>query len=1230
MKSGMQGWKALVFALVAAAGLWLISPEAGSQTVFGSIAGTVTDTTGAVISGAKIQVKNERTGAIQQTVTSAEGVYRFPELQLGSYDLTVTATGFRPSILTGVGVQIQSTSAENVTLQAGGATQTVTVNANAPTLQTETSDMGGVVESKAIEDLPLAVGVGVGALRSPEAFLFLLPGTTGPGSANNTDNGVFLTKIAGGQNYGNEVLIDGVSQQRSENGSSFDEEAPSVEALQEFKLTTAMPEAEFGRTTGGIENFVTKSGGNSFHGDGYEILKNTALDANNWFNGGNKALCLGSNTPAYCNATFATPVDIKNDYGGTLGGPVRVPHLYNGTDKLFFFFSWEQVHYSLGATVTNTVPTAQELGGDFSNPEIFNTSNVVGTNPCDGTPIYQGQIFDPSTTRVVNGVECRTAFPGNKITSGFSPAIKNILSYFPAPTNDLVFNNYQFKGVAPITDTAMTVRIDSNLSMRNKIWGSYSSRENDRTSGTPALPYPIDPGSWIQDFTTHFGRFGWDFSITPTLLNHFIFGSNRSNSVNYAQAIFAGVNWSQKFGIGNANSFNFPEITNGFTAQEGNAPQNDDNVDNGLRLNESVAWQKGAHSLTFGGDVRYQQYSPIDGNSPVINFCGDQTAADPNLTGNTGNGFASELLGLACNGSQSVIPHQSRWISWYWSVFAQDNWKVSHNLTLNLGVRYSVDLPRHEALDNTSNFSPTAIDTEYNVPGALVFGTTCHCNTGWADTYWKDVAPRIGFAYSPPFQGGKTAIRGGAGLMYGPLQYSDFGGSMNTGYRANPTFPSKNGFDPAFTIDSGYPAFSQPPDLDPGYFNGTPVSGSWVRPEYGRPATIYQWDLQVQQQLATDLIATIGYIGNEAQNLHSNLENRNNISLQDLSLGNVLNEQLQGNTAGIPAPFAGYYNLWGSGITVQQALRPFPQYDYIDSGCCLQNVGHSSFDALVASVQRQFHQGLNLQLSYTWSKSITDADSLLPNNGNSVPQDQNVWNLHAEKSISFQDIPHTVVLSYLYQFPFGKNKMWLNHGPVSYVVGGWQIGGIQRYMSGQPMGFCCASGIPGFENSIRFNAIPGKDIKSAVYHKGPKSIDPFNTAGGTNPFINSMFNGAISNISYASGSSQQQSAAFYDQNLPTNPAGVPSRGTGAFTLGDTPRVSGAVRLPAFYNEDFSLLKDTPIHENLAFELKFEFINALNHHTWNYPDQGPADSTFGIPTSTLQNPRNIQVTGKLTF
>lgn len=1219
MKALTQAWR---LGLLAAVSLALFLPSAKAQTVYGSMAGTVSDSTGAVIPNAKIQAKNETTGTVSSTVSTSAGAYRFPELPIGTYDLTVTAPGFQTDSLTGIRVDLQVTTAQNITMQVGGATQTVTINASAIHLQTETSDVTGSISDQDYDKLPLALG-GVGALRSPEAFIFLLPGNTGPGTANSP-NGIFFSKIAGGQDYGAEVLIDGLSQQRSENGSSFDEEAPSVDALRELTVTDAVPPAEYNRTTGGFENFVTKSGGNSYHGEAYELFRNQALDANLWFNGGNEAIsCSGANDTAACRAPFATPVDRKNDYGGTFSGPVWIPHVYNGHDKLFFFFSWEQLKYSQGATTTTTVPTSQELGGDFSNPAIFNTSKVLGTNPCDGTPIYQGQIFDPTTTRVVNGVECRTAFPLNKIPSGdFSKAAQAILAFFPGPTNQNIFNNFSFASSSPIANTTSTVRIDANITEKSKIWSSYSDRDNNRLSGAPPfLPYPIDFATWKQDFETHFWRLGWDYSFSPTLLNHLIIGTNRSNSINFAEPALAGKDWFSQLGIGNAVSNNFPVVTNGFTAQEG-MPNNGDNIDNGIRLVESVEWQKGAHSLDFGTDIRYQQYSPINNNSPSINFCTGQTAADPTQP-QTGNGLASELLGDACNGGQNVYVHQSRWISWYYSGYVQDNWKASRNLTLNLGVNYSVDAPRHEADNETSNFSPTAIDPEYGVPGALVFGTSCNgCNTAWADTYYKDVAPRIGFAYSPAWLNGKTVIRGGAGILYGPLQYDDFGGSMDSGYKANPSFNSANGFDPSFQIDNGYPAFKQPPDLDPGLFNGAFMSGSYIEKNAAHPAKVYDFDLQVQQQLSNEMILSVGFVGSEAQNLQANNQNINNMPLQDIALGDELTTQLQGNSYGVSTPFPGYFTLWGNGITIQQALRPFPQYDFIDSGCCLQDTGHSSYDALLVSLKRQMSNGLSFQASYTWQKNENDTDSTLPNTNPGQPQVQNPANLHAEKAISIQDVPQTFVISYIYELPFGHDKKFLSSGPMSYVAGGWQIGGIQRYQSGEPLAFCCSSGIPGWQQAIRYDELPNTNIKSAVYRSGWKHINPFNTANGSDPTTNSFFNGSTTNPAgaYSNGTAQP---AFMDQNLPQ------FRGTGAFHLGNTPRVTN-IRMPNYFDEDFSLVKDTPIHESVVFELKFEFLNAFNRHIFGSPDTNPGDFTFGIPTYQANSPRNLQITGRIQF
>ncbi|HUY82117.1 MAG TPA: TonB-dependent receptor [Acidobacteriaceae bacterium] len=1223
MKSITHVWRWAIFAVAMFA---LLMPSAKAQTVYGSITGTVTDPTGAVVPNAKVVVRGEETGTTFNGQATSAGVFRFTQVPIGAYDIKVTAPGFKVAQINKVQVNLQITTSVDVKLQVGTAVQSVTVNANALQLDTSSSDVSGSISDEQYNKLPLALG-GVGALRSPEAFIFLLPGNTGPGTANSP-NGIFFSKIAGGQDYGAEVLIDGLSQQRSENGSSFDEEAPSVDALRELTVTEAVPPAEYNRTTGGIENFVTKSGTNTYHGSVYDILRNTALDANGWFSNGYKALnCSGPNNTAACRKTYATPVDRKNDYGVTFGGPVWIPKVYNGHNKTFFFFSWEHLNYNLGATTTATVPTPAELSGDFSNPALYNPNNVVGTNPCDNSPVYQGEIFDPTTTKTVNGVECREPFTGNKIPqSYFSQASVNALNYFPAPTNNQVFNNYILSSVSPIANTTLTLRIDANITQKSHLWSSYSSRDNNRVSGTPQiLPYPIDPRTWKQDFETHFWRLGWDYSFSPTLLNHLIIGSNRSNSINYAYPIFDKINYSQKLGIGNADSFNFPVLTNGVTTQEG-MPNNGDNIDNGLRLVESINWQKGAHSLTFGTDIRYQQYSPINGNSPVINFCSQQTSAYSG-SGANGNGLASELLGYACNGSQNVIAHQSRWISWYYSGYVQDDWKVNQSLTLNLGVNYSVDVPRHEAQNFTSNFSPTAIDPTYGVPGALVFGTTCHCNAKWANTYYKDVAPRVGFAYSPPWLNNKTVIRGGAGILYGPLQYLDFGGSMNAGYKSSPVFPSQNGFDPSFQIDSGYPAFPKPPILAPGLYDGKFLPGSYIEKSAGRPAEIYDWDMQVQQQVMQNLILSIGYVGSAGQNLQANNQNINNVPYKKefATGGNTLNANLMGNPYGVATPFNGYFNLWGNGVKIQQALRPFPQYDFIDSGCCLQSTGHSSYEALLVSLKGQF-KNLTLQGSYTWSKNENDSDSTI-NVNPGQPQVQNPADLHQEKAISVQDVPNTFVVSYLYHLPAGRDQRFFNHGPASYVLGGWQIGGVQRYQNGQPLAFCCAQGIPGWQQAIRYDLVPGTSVKSKVYQSGWKHINPFNTSQGTNPNTNSFFNGSDTNgaAAYNNGAP----VAFHDQVAEVNRLNSQPGNNLPYALGNTPRVTN-IRMPAWMNEDFSILKDTPIKENVMFELKFDLLNAFNRHLFGAPDTNPADYFYGIPTYQANSPRAIQVTGTFRF
>src|SRR5262249_3934769 len=547
---------------------------------------------------------------------------------------------FKTSEHKGFVVQINSTSSLDITLQPGDVTETLTVIADMPTVQTETSDIGTVVSTRQIIDLPLAVNAtGQSHLRSPEAFVFITPGAAGPGTSDN-GAGVFQAKLAGGQNFGNEVILDGASTGRADSGSAFDQTAPSVEALQEFKVTTSTVPAEFGRTTGGVESFTTKSGTNTFHGTAFDIFRNDALNANEWFNNFHG---------------FPRDIDKKNDYGGSLGGPVWIPKIYNGRDKTFFFFSWEQYRQRESQTVLSTLPTDAERHGDFS---FLFSNNPIATK-CYGSTIFQGQLFDPSHLISSNGQTCRAPFPNNQVPVS-STVAQNILALIPEPTNSNFINNFSLTSVLPILDTTWTVRIDENLSLKHKIFFSFSKRDQDSSNGFPNLPAPLDSASFDHPFITDYYRVGWDYIITPTVLNHLSVGLNRiyNNNVNSSAN---GTDWPAQLGIPNSHGPLFPQISfsggnQGLTSY-GNA-QFDANYVNGLAVADSVSWTKGRHSIRLGFDWRAYQYSVIDRSheSPGLGFDSSQTAATAALASNnqTGNPFAGFLIGAVQNWSVAI------------------------------------------------------------------------------------------------------------------------------------------------------------------------------------------------------------------------------------------------------------------------------------------------------------------------------------------------------------------------------------------------------------------------------------------------------------------------------------------------------------------------------------------------------------------------------------------------
>jgi hypothetical protein len=1288
MKNFGNLFRAVCFALGVALALTV---PGMSQSVRGAVAGTVSDSSGAVIPGATIVATETATGAKSQTVSTSAGSYRFSELAVGTYTVTTTAPGFETATATGVQVTVNSTTSLNVALKVGAQTETINVDASGLRVETESSDISGTVSNKQVEDLPLSLAQGVGGMRSPEVFVFLLPGTAGPGTgtSGNTSNGVFFSRIAGGQAYGAEVLLDGASITRSENGSSFDETSPSIEALQEFKVTTSTPSAEFGRTTAGIESFSVKSGTNSFHGTGFAIVKNRVFDANTWFNDGYSKLDCASLTEIQC--PYSKGQDSKYDYGGTFSGPVRIPHLYNGKDRSFFLFAWEKYQLHLGYPVVSTVPTAAERTGDFSDVlggDVPGGTPYHGQNlfidPCNGLPVQFNQIYDPTTSQqVAPGVFCRTPYPGNKIpTNLLSQAAQKLIAGLPLPNQTPqstdtygYVNNYSQTGIQPITNTSYTIRIDQNISVKDKVFATYDTRQNFKLTGAPDLPEPFNNNGFVQTFTTHYSRAGWDHTFTPTLLNHVNIGYNRTNSVNLGATLGKGPT-AASLGLSNDYSTFFPVLVFPSPDQPSTLgqQQNGDNIDNGLRLNDSVSWEKGRNSFKFGVDYRHQQYSVIDYNQDTLNFYRDQTSAQNFTCCASGNPFASFLLGEVGNGSQAVFNDHPRWNSQYIAGFVEDDIKVSKNLTLNLGLRYDVDVPRHEALNRTSELSLTAPDAAAGgLPGALVFGTNCHCNAAWANTWKKDVAPRLGFAYTLPGTSGKAALRGGFATIYGPLQYNDFGGAMAFGYNQNRDFYTPQGattggaFTPAFRLDStsavdptnpsvGYPNVSYAASTDPtqltapngpGSFDA--VGGEVILPKDGRPSMTNNWSLQLQDEIAQDLIFTIGYIGQVAQNLRSgDLSNINNISTSYLGEGDKLNNIAYyipqgGSNSGVNAPYSTFTGALG------QALRPFPQYDYIQGDCCLENLGHSSYNAMVVSLARRFRNGFNLQASYTWAKVLTDADSAIPFSyvsGNQLEQAEGSSNLKLDKAVSVQNVPQAFSLSYLYELPFGKGRRYLHDNrALDLLVGGWQVGAIQRYQSGQPIGFGCASGIPFYQNCISYDYGPasggGKSYASAAYQRNKNGPSAFNGQSWFKP----AYRVAGTNGPNDAGIPLSQ-AAFVDENRegpgwarpydPTcgNPAANNFCSFAPFTFGNIPRETESITGPLYKAEDVSLIKDFHVTEKVTFQLKGEAFDVFNRHRMALPDQSPGDSAsalgFGIPTGTDYGPRNMQVTGKINF
>jgi hypothetical protein len=1161
----------------------------------GSIQGTVTDPGGSVVPGASVVVTNISTGVETSKQTNDSGVYVISPLIPGEYKVVVSLSGFQTLIQEKVIVDALSTVTVNLSLKVGEVTESVTVTEAPAQLNTSDPRLGTTIRNELYTNLPLAMGTAVAGSgigqgpRNPGAFIFLLPGVT---------EGNRWGQVNGAQGFSKDVFIEGVPvtdpiQQGEGRTIAL---GLSVEAVEQFQVETSGTGVEFNGQ--GSENYTIKSGGSSFHGSGFEYLRNTSLNARGFF-------------PA------VRPVEHQNEFGGTIGGPII-------KKKLFFFFSYDGWRYRvISPTQLVSIPTLKERSGDFT--ELL---APTAQNP------NAGKIYDPLSTVCVNGNCTRTQFsdptrgtPGNPLGLNIIPAARQSAiskvyqSFLPIPTSTGVANNYLGQVPVGYDNNSYNLKIDYNLTDVQRFAAIYtygkrsqSGAYREVSSAFPqsALPLPYTDTRLVAEIPKVF-QLKHSWSISPTLINQISFGYNHF-FVPITNATSDG-KWSQKSGLkglppGDASDAFLEAVFQNANSPSGwRAVNSRDFEDNNYNytIQNSVLWIKDKHSFKFG--FQYQKtYDKVKnddtGSAFVATFSNNQTAtfsSGSTVNATTGNSYASYLIGAlssavvledTVSGSTPTTAQFSTTSFW-----VADDYKVNSRFTLNLGLRYDRMIPYTEKDDFFTFLDPNIPNPAAGGrPGVLRFGgnyapaaVSCNCSQ-IVNTYPNAWGPRVGFAYA---WNDKTVVRGGYGIMY--TRRGAVGGRENarqgsgfTGLNASPALAAANAFDPAFYWENGIPAYVKGPIYDQTYltgFNGSGAGGTLTYAEPNSQPPRYQnWNLSIQRSLTPSLVLTAAYVGSNGKQLAGAGRGSwsNQIDPRYLVLGNLLNQDANpANVAaaaaivpGIKLPFPTFVG------NIAQMLRPFPQYGGIADP--YGNVGQTNYHALQTSLQQRLSQGLTFNVNYTFSKSLGNIFGI-----------RSAYLGNLDKSIANTDMPHVFNAFFSYDLPFGKGRKYeAGNKVVQAVVSGWQLSGIQRFASGTPLGpfvgnctlpqagTCYANYNPAFTGSPRINGAWGNgDLKAPVANATP----------------------------------------FIDRNAFLRAA--------PFTYGDTP-VLGAygLRNPHLLNTDLSISRNFQVTEDVRVVFGVDSFNIFNYVRFGGINTNIENAAFGKATTQTNLPRVFQ--GKL--
>jgi hypothetical protein len=1209
----------------------------------GTITGTLTDPAGAVVANASVEAKNQETGLTYQGASTSTGSYTIVQLPVGVYEISAAVPGFKKYVRTGITVEVAAILRIDIPLEVGGSTESITVQADAPLLRTESGDISHSVTVQAMDDLPI-LGIGAGqagsaGIRNPYAVTQLIPGTMWQANAQ--------VRVNGAPNNTQSFRIEGQDASNTGTPGVPAQTQPSVDAIQEVAIQTSNYAPEYGQVGGGMFNVTMKSGTNQLHGSGYENFVNEVFNAGEPFYTGNAA---GNPRPR----------NRRNDYGFTVGGPVWIPKIYNGKNRTFFFFNFEQ--YREAVAINNqeeTVPTAAYRLGNFSGA----LGPQIGTDPLN-RPIFQNEIYNPTSNQTVAGQVVRNPFANNMIPQTmWDPVAQKIQALFPQPVGPFAngaINNYIPNIPTTRVTTIPSFKIDQSIGAAAKI--SFFYQETKTTAPlsftfgqVDGLPDPLatNAGTFQHAFVY---RGNYDHTLSPTLLFHFGLGY-RSNyffvpTVNEEGQI-PNYNAQAELGLngGTTHTF-FPAFSGlctgagGFTPylctnlgggmQNFGADASADDVTQAETANSSLTWVKNNHTFKFGAEVRVEGYPAYvaSGTAGSYTFASDQTS-QPYLNGTTlkgltpGFAYASFLLGdvKTVSVTNPVVPRLGKHELGF---YAQDSFKVSRKLTVDYGVRYDYSTYLQEEHGRDTFFSPTTPDPAVGgIPGAVIFEGygTGKCNCQLAKNYPYGFAPRLGVAYQVT---PKTVIRGGFGIIYGNTASNNNIAASLAGSTNTVTAPS---FGAAVTtLSTGIPASFNPlpwPNLNPGQFNTTttPVALTtplvpFLDPNSGRPPRQYQWSIGVQREIATNLVAEATYVGNRGIWWQApGLLNINEVSEAKLaSLGLTAGSPLLTMRLNSPQVIAaGLGNPPYPGFpvtqTLAQALRPFPQFTTIDS--IWDPLGDTWYQALQTKLTKRFSHGLSALATFTWAKSEdlgTEIGEPNPGTtGNAVVNDPNNRNL--DKYLSEYDQPFVLNISVTYVTPKinGGNKI------LSYIARDWTYGAFLSYSSGMPIQ------VPFANNNLN------SDIFAAT---------PGGVTGTTGTFADRVPGVPLFTV--------DPNCHCYDPNKTflLNPAAWTNPQPGQF--GYSAAYYSDYREQRRPSENMNLGRTWRFKERMAFNMRIEFYNIFNRAYWGNPSasnfqatqshqpNGNAASGFGFMNTLTPGftgaaqPRNGTLVARFTF